>query len=169
MKIRLLKTVITGCCFLLSIISCDLFTDSNPSSGANGTLRVKFENESGSEFTIFSIQLMAMGEAGATTPSPSGTWGENVLADGTTLAPGEHTFFTVDIPNLHWSKYRLGVLDENDAQVYVDEPQDTTVMWFTGSITHWGSDERTVSATVMRDSDCDCIVQSGYSDFAGID
>ena len=168
MRTRLLKSAITGCC-LLSLFSCDRITGTTSSSGTDTPLRVRFENEPGSEFTIFSIQLMAMGKADAASPTPSGSWGDNLLTDGVTLAPGEHTFFTVEIPDLHWSKYRLGVLDENSTRIYVDEPQDTTVLSFTGSITHWGSDERTVGATVTRDAYCDCIVQSGYSDFAGID
>jgi hypothetical protein len=169
MRIHQLKPVLIGCCSLLFIISCDLLTGTTPSSDGDGNLRVKFENAAGSSFTIFSIQLMAMGRADAQTPTPSGSWGENLLADGALLAPGEHTFFTVVIPDLHWSQYRLGVIDESGGRVYVDKPQDTTVLSFAGSITHWGSDDRTVEATVVRDSDCDCIVQSGYGDSAGID
>ena len=152
---------------LMFIFSCDLFT--GPSSDDYKFLNVKFENAAASEFIIFSIQLMAMGPADAQTPSPSGIWGDNLLVDGSTLAPGEHEFYSLDIPNLHWSRYRLGVLDENNTRVFLDNQQDTGGGALTGTITHWGSDDRTVAATVVRDETCDCIVLSGYSDFAGID
>ena len=110
-----------------------------------------------------------MGEAGTATPSPSGVWGDNLLGDTATIVPGGYRMFSVEIPNLHYCQYSLGVLHENDVQVFLDEQGSGSAASYSGTITHWGSDERTVSATVVRSTDCDCIVQSGYSDFAGIE
>ena len=150
------------------MLSCTLLSG-NPASESSADLTVKFENSPGSTFPIVSIELMAMGPAGTETPEPSGIWGENLLSDNDSIAPGDYRMFTLKIPNLHYCQYRLGVLDENGTRVAIDDQDTGASISYTGIITHWGSDERTVSATVVRDTDCDCIVQSGYSDFAGID
>jgi hypothetical protein len=155
-------------CGMLPVLFCNLFSG-NPASESSADLTVKFENDTGSTFPIVSIELMAMGPAGTEAPEPSGIWEENLLADSDSIAPGDYRMFTLKIPNLHYCKYRLGVLDENGTRVVIDDQNTGTLISFTGVITHWGSDERTVSATVVRDTDCDCIVQSGYSDFAGIE
>lgn len=112
---------------------------------------------------------MAMGDAGEANPTPSGEWSANILANGDTIAPGEFVFFTLEIPNLHWSQYRLGVLDETGNHIMLHEQPGYPGDAMAGSITHWGSDERSVSVTVIRDQDSGLITVSGYSDWAGID
>lgn len=145
--------------------SCDLINSSNDDEVAN--LHVKFTNDSTSTpYTIINIQLQAMGVAGEES-TPSGVWSENILTDGKTIAPGESEFFDLEIPNLHWSQYRLGVNDGQGNEILLWE--QTNYTQGSGSITHWGSDDRTVSVTLRYDAGSGKIVISGWSDFAGID
>jgi len=131
------------------------------------TLYVKFENDSSSEFTITGIQLLLMGVAGEMN-EPDGEFGENILEDGATIIPGGHTFFTLDIPNLHYAYYRLTVDDGTGTQILLHSQSEYTNT-YDGPITHWGSDERTVSVTVKRDQISGVIWVQGWSDWAGID
>jgi len=87
--------------------SCDLGSD--PDEDKPEELYVKFLNEVYSEYTITSIELMDMGKYDEATSSPSGVWSDNILTNGQNIAPGEHKFFNLEIPNLHYSQYRLGV------------------------------------------------------------
>lgn len=110
-----------------------------------------------------------MGRADSENSTPIGEWSSNILPDGKTLAPGEYEFFTLDIPTLHFSQYRLGVTDENGNHVMLHEQQGYTSDQMLGQITHWGSDERSVDVTVARDPSSNLITVSGYSDWAGIE
>lgn len=151
----------------LLISSCDRLSGADPTETKG--LYVKFMNSTGSEFTVTDIQLMPMGNAGADQSTPSGEWSENILTDGDTLAPGEHRFFTLDIPGGHWSQYRLGVYDTSGNRIMLHEQQGYPESAMLGSITHWGSDERSVVATVTRNAATGLISISGYSDWAGIE
>jgi hypothetical protein len=148
----------------LSLISCDEESDDSE----NETLYVKFENEAGSEYTITGIRILVMGEAGGEIPEPTGEFSSNVLTTGETIAPGEHAFLTLNIPNLHYAVYRLTVDDGSGNEVYLYEQAGYTNS-YDGTITHWGSDDRTVSATVVWNETAQYIYVQGYSDFAGID
>lgn len=150
----------------VTLASCDSSNDANDSE--NNTLYVKFSNNPASEFTITDIQLAPMGKVEDNNTSPTGDWNNNILTGGKTLAPGDSTYFTLNIPNLHWSKYRLGVVDENSAHLMLHEQTGYTE-WSIPSITHWGSDDRTVSVAVVRNKTSDLIEISGWSDWAGID
>ena len=151
---------------LFGFLSCSSPTDSDK----HDTLYVKFTNESTSAYTITNIQLQAMGKAGDSVATPSGVWSANILTDGKTIAPGAHEFFTLDIPNLHWSQYRLGVSDGSGGEIMLHEQEGyENEIIFNPSITHWGSDERTVSVTIVSNPSTGVIYISGYSDFAGID
>ena len=150
---------------LIFLIGCDLLT--NEKDEEQDTLYVKFTNDSSSTFTITNIQLQAMGKSGETA-QPSGIWSDNILPAGTSLVPGSHTFFDLDIPNLHWSQYRLGVNDGQGNEIMLDEQQGYQDQGEL-PITHWGSDERSVSITIIYDQATHLIQWSGWSDFAGID
>ncbi len=143
--------------------SCDKTTGDDPT---DDTLYVKFVNDVNSEYTIKTIEIRSRGIT-QEPDQPIGNWGSNLLTGGLTLAPGESTFFTLPIPNLHWSEYRIGV-DDGGTTVMVGYNENVSV----GSelpITHWGSDDRTVSVLVKYNATYDVIYISGWSDFAGID
>lgn len=149
---------------LFTITSCDKVTDEDP---VNDTLYVKFLNEASSDYTITSIETRSRGLT-STEDQPIGEWGANLLTGGLTLAPGESTFFTLSIPNLHWSEYRIYVVDGTGTNVLVGY-NDNVGVDSELPITHWGSDDRTVSVTVKYNASYDVIYISGWSDFAGID
>ena len=143
--------------------SCDKTTEGDD---ADNALRVQFFNDASSEYTITTIEIRSRGLTQEVN-QPIGEWGSNLLTGGLTLAPGESTFFTLPIPNLHWSEYRIGV-DNGGTTVMVEYNENVSV----GSelpITHWGSDDRTVSVLVKYNATYDVIYISGWSDFAGID
>ena len=166
------KVVVAVVLLLLAgalVAGCDSSTGPEENGGTAERLYVKFENSGASAFPITEVQLMPMGPAGSAPDEPSGEWGENVLPADTRLAPGEHIFLTLPIPNLHWSQYRLGVVDEEGNQLMLHRQPGYSEDAMLGSITHWGSHERTVEVTVARDQSSGLIVISGWSDFAGIE
>lgn len=155
-----------------SFTSCDglLETDNADTQEPKTTasLYVKFINEEKSTETITAIELQPMGVAGTMDGEPLGDYGENILTDGLTLAPGEHTFFNLEIPNSHYSRYRLGIADEfnNTFMLHLQENYSNE---YDGTITHWGGDDRTVTVTVVKDEMTGRIYVSGWGDWAGID
>ena len=100
--------------------------------------------------------------------TPAGEWSGNILPDDKTVSPGEHLFFTLNIPTGHQSQFRLGVKDENGNRIMLHTQSGYSDIQLAGTITHWGSDERSVDVTVLRDQESDLIIISGYSDWAGI-
>lgn len=122
-------------------------------------LYVKFCNEPASQFTITSIEVRPRGSATG-TQTPTDNWSSNILTAGTTIEPGGHVFFTLEIPNLHWSEYRLKV-DDGEGNIVDVVSEDLP-------ITHWGDDERTVGVTISYNESTNTPYASGYSDFAGI-
>ncbi|MCD6091459.1 MAG: hypothetical protein J7J72_08165 [Bacteroidales bacterium] len=156
------KLVFPFVILLFVLVACDK-TTTDPVAD---TLYVKFENASTSDYTITVIETRSRGISNG-TDQPVGEWGSNLLNGGLTLAPGASTFFTLDIPNLHWSEYRIGV-DNGGTLVMVQENENAGVA--SGyPITHWGGDDRTVSITVRYDPNSDSIYVSGWSDWVGID
>jgi hypothetical protein len=151
------------------LISCDLLTNDDEKDTKTDELYVKFNNDQGSLYRITNIQLMDMGKAGEES-TPSGTWSENILESGKSIAPGSHEFFTLNIENLHWCQYRLGVDPGNGTEVML-HLQDGYTLPDVGElpITHWGSDERTVGVSVTFDETSNLIYVNGWSDFAGIE
>lgn len=150
--------------FLLVFASCEKDKDND---NEKETLYVKFGNDQASEYTISNIQLRARGDAGTTEEITPGEWGGNILKDGKTIAPGAYEFFTLEIPNLEWSEYRLGVL-VNGNEVMLHEQAGYT-QGYQPSITHWGGDDRTTGVTIKYDQTSDLIYINGYSDWVGID
>ncbi len=147
--------------------SCNDDSPTNPIDSNKGKLHVKFVNEAGSIYTITGIRLMAMGEVGDTT-LPNGIWGNNILTNGKTIAPGEHQFFYLDIPNRHWSKCRLEVDDGSGKNINIDE-QFGYDQSFNSTITHWGADDRTVGVFLRMNPSTHIIEIGFWSDWAGIE
>lgn len=150
--------------FILLFSGCSSVTNSD--SEKDDTLYVKFTNSSYSQYTITSIELQDMGKAGETA-TPSGTWSGNILKNGKKLAPGEFDFFTLDIPTLHFCIYRLGVDNGNGTELML-HLQDN-YQGLEPTITHWGSDDRTVEVTVIHDQVSNQVVVNSWSEWAGID
>jgi len=128
-------------------------------------LYVKFINSTDSEFTITTIELRARGKAGEIT-LPTEAWSSDILEANQSIAPGEFLFFNLEIPNLHYSDYRLGIDDGNGNEIFLHEQNNQTDGFPT--ITHWGGDERTVSVTVKYDAGSGFYYIQGWSDFSGI-
>jgi len=151
--------------FVLLLTSCDLLT--NKDDEQDDKLYVKFINAQSSLYTITNIQLQPMGKAGETS-QPSGTWSDNILTNGATITPSGHEFFDLDIPNLNWSQYRLGVDDGSGNEIMLYLQPGYQSQWEL-PITHWGSDERTVSVTISYNASTELIYVTGYFDSAGIE
>jgi hypothetical protein len=148
---------------MLGFISCD---DDNKDS-EDDSLYVKFINDSDSEYTITGIQLLNMGVAGV-EELPVGEFGDNILTDGQVIAPGEHLFFTLDIPNLNYAYYRLTVNDGAGNQVFLQDQVDYQAS-YDGVIEHWGGDDRTVQVTIKWNNEYDYIYVQSWSNWVGID
>jgi hypothetical protein len=156
--------MITICMLALTAGGCDSSTDSKEDEA--DLLKVKFINSVSSEYTITTLQVQAMGKSQEST-QPTGEWSGNVLPSGTRLAPGESAIFNLGIPNLYWSRYRLGVDNGQGSEVMLHNQNgypDADL-----PITHWGGDERTVEVTVIHHQESGLILVSGWSEFAGID
>jgi hypothetical protein len=146
----------------LVFISCTKKEDTS----STDNLFVRFENDASSEYTITSIEIRSRGIVDQ-ADQPIGNWGSNLLTNGSTIAPGGFTNFTLSIPNSNWSEYRISVDDGNGNTVLVQQNADVGVQSEL-PITHWGSDSRTVSVIVKYNASYDVIYISGWSDFAGI-
>lgn len=148
---------------LFAMISCEILPENDEPQEDEpvSKLYVKFINESASEYTITNLQVRPRGSA-QTSTDPTEPWSGNILPESTRIEPGTHVFFELEIPNLHWSQYRLLVDDGTGTIVVVGENSELP-------ITHWGSDDRTVGVTLKYDEYSKNIWVSGWSDFAGID
>jgi len=128
---------------------------------------VKFKNLPSSWFTISSIEIQPMGKVGV-DDKPQGDWSGNILKNGKRIAPGQHEFFYLDIPNLHSSGCRLAVIDSSGNEIFLHKQNNFTQDWV-NSITHWGGDTRTVSAEIVRDKNSGLIRIQSWSDWTGIE
>lgn len=165
MKISLNKMALFLAILIFGLISCE--GDDKDKDSSDNSLYVKFENFVESEFTITGIRLLNMGEAGV-NEEPIGEFGENILVNGQTIAPGEHAFFTLDIPSLHYAYYRLTIDNGTGAQVFLHD-QVGYEESYDGTITHWGGDDRTVQVTIKTDPLTGLIWIQSWSDWVGID
>ncbi|QKG79477.1 hypothetical protein [Tenuifilum thalassicum] len=155
--------VIVG--FLLPLFSsCDSLVNDETT---NDSLYVKFINDSASLYTITTIEIRNRGAVDG-SQEPIGTWSSNVLQAGQKLVPGESTYFTLKLPNGEWAEYRLGVDGGtgNEVMLY-DQPNYNGFRDL--PITHWGSDERTVSVAITYDETTNTISVTGWSDWSGIE
>jgi hypothetical protein len=140
---------------LLTVTACDNATDAD----THDNLHVKFINDQSSEYTIVGLELRAMG-AVEDTSAVAGEWGDNILTGGKTIAPGGSVYFDLSIPNLHWDQYRVTVDDGNGGTYRIDNTYPP--------ITHWGSDDRTVSVLIKYNAGTEDIRITGWGDNAGI-
>jgi hypothetical protein len=156
--------------FMISFSGCDELLNGGKEEDSHNTLYVKFHNDSSSLYTIYNIQLNPMGNAGEIEETVDSTvWGDNILKSGEKIAPGEHKFFTLKIPNNEYSIYRLGVIDSNGDEIMIHEQSGYSVNSSRPTITHWGSDERTAYVVVKYLSSKKIIYISGYGDWAGVE
>jgi len=158
-----MKKILLKTSFLLLILLLIVGCAEDKSS-----LEVKFTNDSTSQYTISSIELMDMGSASAGESKASGVWSSNIIKDNKTIAPGESLFFTLDIPSGDYSQYRLGVIDDNGNSIMIHE-QEGYQGGMEPTITHWGGDDRSVSVNIQKDQSSGLIVIRGFSDWVGIE
>lgn len=133
------------------------------------TLYVKFVNDYRSVVKITSISIMNMGDV-ITGKTGKGVaedgWSENLLSNGTKIVPGGYVFFTLNIPSGEYAEYRLGIETSDGTRILLHEQPN-----YQGSnppITHWGGDDRTVSATIWQQETSLQYYIAGWSDFVGI-
>ncbi len=165
---RGLAAVLTFIAAIFITSGCDLNDTTSTGTKTVNSLRVKFLNESNSQYAINNIQLAPMGPVVAENTEPLSPWSGNILPEGTIIEPGEFTFFDLSIPNGHWSRYRIGIVTGSDSELMLHEQQNQDPN-SGASITHWGSHDRTVSVTVVYDNGSGFYYIRGYTDGAGID
>lgn len=170
MKIQLLKRYLGYLCIAgLGVVSgCTLLGSDQEETASVQSLSVRFENEPTSEYTINSIELRPMGplQNPNDTLVSSAPWSANILAPNQRIAPGAHVFFNLDIPNLHFSQCRIGVIDEQGASIILNQQPNYPADARVATITHWGSDERFVSVRLVKDRNSGLIEIAGQSDSA---
>jgi len=162
-----IKSLIYSALIALGVMffsSCD---DVDDEDIVESNLQVKFINEASSVVTIVSIELLPMGKAGKKNDPLTENWSANILPAGTKIAPGAHAMFNLKIPNLEWSKYQIGVEDGDGNTIRLHEQAVPVTDEL--PITHWGSDDRTVSVLVSFNSQTQCYYIQGWIDFAGIE
>lgn len=148
---------------IIPFMACDTSDDND---NVDEELYVKFINNISSEYTITSIKILDMGVAG-TLEDPNADFGNNILENGDTIAPGEHLFFNLKIPNSHYAYYRLAVDNGSNSEFFLNDQLNYTDT-YEGTITHWGSDERTVSVTILENTRTGLIWIQSWSDMAGV-
>lgn len=165
MRTNLFKTLSFLLLLLMVFAACDEVKDSLDDT-QDEKLYVRFTNDAESEYTISSIHILNMGVAG-TLETPTGEFSKNILGDGVTIAPGEHVFFYLDIPNSNYAYCRLGIIDDQGNQIMMHDQVDYTAT-YEGTFTHWGSHERDVEATIGQSEFYPYIYVKGWSEWAGI-
>ncbi|OFX88823.1 MAG: hypothetical protein A2W99_04980 [Bacteroidetes bacterium GWF2_33_16] len=161
MKKTLFRLFFLFAVFSFTFVSCEDDEEKEDS------LYVKFINMPESGFTITGIRLLNMGEAGV-HEDPVGEFGDNILKNGATIVPGEHKFFTLNIPSLYYAYYRLTVYNGEGVQVYLYDQEGYEASW-DGPITHWGSDERQVEVTLGIDDITGNIVVKSWAEWSWIE
>lgn len=151
--------------FLLSSMSgCEKDEDEKPVV-TNSVLHVEFMNEARSEVSIIIVEMRPHANAGEADIGPTGDWSSNILPTGTVLAPGQSVNMDLNIPNLYWNEYRLGIQLADGTTVMLHEQEG----WHgeTGPpITHWGSDSRMVYVMVTYNEDLGYYYIQGWGDGA---
>ncbi len=162
--LKYLAFALLAAVMVLGSFSCDK-NDENEIK--KDTLYVKFINDPESQYTITTLQIRNRGPVDSQL-QPTESWSENILKNGQRIAPGQHIYFTLDLPSGHWAEYRLGVDNGSGVEVMLyDQPNYDG---FTNlPITHWATDNRTVTVTITYDNYSQTITVSGWSDMAGID
>lgn len=149
--------------FSISIQSC--IKDDNDSVINDPPLHVQFTNDSHSEFVITSVEMISHGNAGKLDEGPIGEWSDNIIPNNQELAPGEMVEMDLAIPNLYKYMYCLQVKDENGNKIWLHQQTDYEGVG-EGSITHWGSHNRLVYITIVRNIDAGLIYIQAWGDNA---
>lgn len=160
----LILMILIGISF--SFQNCDVLDSKEEDETITDTLFVKFVNDVNSVATVNYFSYQTMGKASEST-TPTGDWSANVLSQNQTVPPGGSAYFTLKIPNLHWARYHLGIIDSSGNSILLHEQpnyQESNT-----PVTHWGGDTRTISTTVLKHETTGLYYLSGYSDWAGID
>ena len=153
---------------IFTMQNCDVLNpDKEEDAKITDTLYVKFVNDANSVATVSYFSYQAMGKAGEATSTPSGSWSSNVLKKNQKIQPGGSVFFTLKIPNLHWARYHLGIIDDLGNEILLHEQNNFQEKNL--PVTHWGGDDRTISTRITKDENTGTYSTSGYSDWAGID
>jgi len=158
--------------FLSIFSSCDSLINEPEKKDETGEanpekLYVKFENSPNSTYTITGIYTLNMGVAGE-LPEPTGVFSENILSEGTNIAPGEFELFYVEIPNSHFAYCQIAVQNTNGTSIKLNE-QEGYSNKYEGTITHWGGDDRTVTVTVVHNTNTNSIMIQSWSEWVGIE
>ncbi len=152
---------------MFTLHNCDVLEnteDEDPQ--VTDTLFVKFTNGENSVASVYYFSYQQMGKADESA-TPTGDWSANVITNDAVVAPGGSVYFTLTIPNLHWARYHLGIVDTNGNKILLHE--QANYQESNTPVTHWGADTRTISTTVLRLESTGQYYLSGYSDWAGID
>lgn len=147
----------------ITFISCEKEENTQPDT--DPLLHVEFTNSNESEFVIRSIQMVSHGNAGETDQGPIGDWTNNIIPENQQLSPGEMIEMDLAIPNQFKYMYRLQVIDENSNLIWLHEQEGYNGDGG-GSITHWGSHNRRVYVTVVRNTSTGLIYIQGWGDNA---
>jgi|YNPMSStandDraft_1061717.scaffolds.fasta_scaffold00016_63 hypothetical protein len=158
----------------LLMIACDEDDDKptnnpdDPPKGDRYNLYVKFINSQSSKYNITSLQYINLGPV-TSGMNPQGDWSENLLKANQILKPGEHTFFFVKIPRQYWALCKIGVYDSlSQKTIIINDQPGFADYWIKPTITHWGSDERTVEVSLEYSNYDKMIVPMYWSDVSGI-
>ena len=150
--------------FSILLYGCNLLDPEGDEDSADD-LYVQFNNSAASSYTITCIELLAIGRADE-TPSPSGEWTSNKLEGIGEIAPGGQQYFHAKIPRQHRCYYRLGIKNGDGSTLMLTE-QTHYVSDVYPTLTHWGSDDRTVTVTIVDDSYNDLIYINGWQSYSG--
>lgn len=154
--------------FLVVFVACEEAesVDEGEKEATEEKLSVKFENHPSSPYAITGIYLLNMGVAGD-LPEPTGEFGDNILVEGESIEPGAYKMFDLDIPNTHFAYCKLAIDKGDGVSVRLDDQEGYTNK-YDGTITHWGSHERTVTATLTYIESSDRVIV-WWSEWAGIE
>ena len=151
--------------FLLSSMSGCEKDEAEESTPTNNILHVEFMNDDDSEVSIVIVEMRAHGNAGETDAGPIGDWTSNILPSGTVIAPGESVEMDLNIPNLYWNEYRLGIQLADGTTIMLHEQEGWNDE--TGPpITHWGSDSRMVYVTIQYHEESGNYLIRGWGDWS---
>lgn len=146
-------------------------TTNNPDDLPKGdryNLFVKFINDSFSKYSITSLQYLNLGPV-TSGMNPQGDLSDNLLKPNQVLKPGDHTFFFVKIPRQYWALCKIGVYDSvSQKTIIINDQPGFPDYWIKPTITHWGSDERTIEVRLEYSTYDQMIVPMHWGDYSGI-
>lgn len=165
-SITIIKKILLASALILIAVSCK--DDDNPLTPENNSsLLVKFVNDTSSVKTITSLIVQPMGDAKDYSATPAGDWSADIFDANEKLTPGSSKTFTLNIPNQHWSRYRVAIEQDDGSELWLHEQDGVDIG--NPSITHWGGDTRTVIISIAYFEQEDYYYIGSWSDFVGIE